>query len=495
MAGLTLPMTIALAGLIANVQAASTQECCNLVSSISLNVLGEDAQAYETERTDFWSTTAWLRPSCVFMPQTSSEVAEAVQIMVENDCQLSVKGGGHSTIPGAANIDDGVLMAMKHINTTEVNIEEGYIRVGSGALFQSIYDTLDPLGLAAIVGRVGVVGMGMAVGAGISYFTNELGLVVDNVVAYEMVLANGTFVEVSSTQLPDLFWAMKGGNNNFGVVTHLKLRTIETAGAVFGGVITYPEASLDDFGTLLYDYHVRQAVEAPKTHVLPQYYYNGTTNTVGAVAAIVYNDDVETVPEIQQGWMEIDATSNTVQRRETYADLVDQVRDTSGDGLVQEQRTLTIYADEALMKDFWQAYHAWLQQYQHIQGLYAIHVQMPITPRAVAQGYANGGNALGFDPAENRTLSVIVWSLSIDNIEDTEEILPAHREFISSMEEMASSRGLLHPYIMLTYSAHDQPAIASYGEENVQRLQEIRDIYDPGHVFKTLIPGGQKLQD
>lgn len=487
------PLAILFGILLAPTQARPTPECCELLSAVSNKILPRDVPSYETERTDYWSTTEWLMPSCILLPESPSEVADAVTVLVQNECRFSVKGGGHSTIPGAANIDDGVLIAMKHLNGTDVNAEGGFIRVGAGALFQSIYDTLDPLGLAAIVGRVGVVGMGMAVGAGISYFTNEQGLVVDNILSYEVVLANGTIVEASSSHAPDLFWALKGGNNNFAIVTNLNLRTFETAGSVFGGVLEYPEESLDQFGTVLYDYHVRQAVVAPKTHVLPQYTYNGTTNSARAVAAIVYNDDVDVMPEIQRGWANIPFSTNSVQKRQTYGDLVDQVRDTSGDGLVQEQRTLTIFADEQLMKDMWQAYHDWLQQYQHIEGLYAINVQMPITPRAVAAGVARGGNALGLENAGNRTLSVVVFGVTFNNQEDIPEVLPAHDEFISSMKALAESRELLYRYIMLTYSGYNQPAIASYGEENVNRLKAIRDIYDPELVFERLVPGGQKL--
>lgn len=268
------------------------------------------------------------------MPSTTEEVAGAVRLFSENQCLFSIKGGGHSTIPGAANIDNGVLMPLKYINATDINFEDTYIRVGAGALFGAIYEALDSHKLAAVVGRVAEVGLGMTIGAGISYFSNELGLVVDNVVEYEVVLANGTVVEASATSHPDLFWALKGGNNNFGIVTHLKLRTLETAGSVFGGVMTYPESSLDQVTNVLYDYHVRQALIDTSTHVLPQYTYNGTTDEAGGVAAVVYNEAVNEVPEILRGWVDIPNTGNTLQLRSNYSDLVAQVKDTSGDGLV-----------------------------------------------------------------------------------------------------------------------------------------------------------------
>lgn len=224
-------------------------------------------------------------------------------------------------------------MALEHMNTTEINIDEGFVRVGNGILFQDLYESLDPYNLTAVIGRVGVVGMGMAVGAGISYQTNEMGFVVDNVLSYEVVLANGTIVEASAESNSDLFWALKGGNNNFGVVTHMKLRTLEANG-VFGGLMTYPQESVGQLMDTIYDYHVRQAVEHPKVHALPQYTYNGTTDRVEGVVAVVYNEaGHEEVPEILEGWVEIPFDSNSLKNRPNYTDLVGQVKDTSGSGL------------------------------------------------------------------------------------------------------------------------------------------------------------------
>lgn len=70
----------------------------------------------------------------------------------------------------------------------------------------------------------------------------------------------------------------------------------------------------------------------------------------------------------------------------------------------QEQRAITVFADKQLYKDMWQQYHAWLRQYQHIEGFYGLHVKMPLTPNCISQGVAKGRNALGLEDAGNRTL-------------------------------------------------------------------------------------------
>lgn len=271
-------------------------------------------------------------------------MSAAVQLLAGARCQFAVKGGGHGTIPGSANIDNGVLMAMKHLNQTELAPDHSWIRVGTGLHFGAIYEVLDPLHLTAVVGRVAEVGLGMAVGAGISYQTNEAGLVVDNVLTYEVVLANGTVVEargndnsataIGNNSHADLHWALKGGNNNFGVVTSLQLRLISYPESIYGGVLVYGSENLDAVTQQLYDYHIRQAVEVPKMHALPQYTYNGTTDTAEAVIGLVVNDDVDELPEQLRGWLDIDSQSNTLRKRDNYTDLMTEVVDTTGNGYV-----------------------------------------------------------------------------------------------------------------------------------------------------------------
>ncbi|PKY09117.1 FAD-binding domain-containing protein [Aspergillus campestris IBT 28561] len=108
-----------------------------------------------------------------------------------------------------------------------------------------VYAGLDPHNLSTIIGRYDTIGLGLALGAGISFFLDSEGLTIDNVLNYHVVLANGSIVDANATSNPDLFWALKGGNNSFGVVTHFDLRVLHTPGDVYGGIILYPESSLD----------------------------------------------------------------------------------------------------------------------------------------------------------------------------------------------------------------------------------------------------------
>ncbi|EFW22297.1 hypothetical protein D8B26_000997 [Coccidioides posadasii str. Silveira] len=489
----TLIATVACGAFASLVRAAPPQECCSILSkALPKNVFASGSSTWEFENKDYWSSTAVLDPNCVFLPDTTARVSEAVTLLGENECKFAVKGAGHSAIPGAANIHDGIMMSLAWLNSSDVHLEDNYIRVGAGQPLGNVFEALDPHNVGAVIGRFSKVGLGMGVGAGVSFFSNREGLMIDNILNYEVVIASGEVVNASATSNPDLFWALKGGNNNFGVVTHYDLSIFKTTG-LYGGQVTYPETSLDQLADVIYDYHVHQAVDDVNTHALPQYAFDGNANETSATILVAYNDAVDELPEIMQPWLKVPHSKSTLKRR-TYGDLATELNDGFPNGLVQEQRVFTVYADEQFYKDVWFKYRQWLQKYKDVPGFFGSHAKMPITPRQIEEGVKKGGNALGLEKGpQDKTLGIIYFGVTFNNPEDAPDVFPAHKEFVESMIEFAKSRKVLHPLIMLTFSAYDQPAIASYGDENVAKLHEVAKKYDPKGVFQRLVPGGQKL--
>lgn len=241
-----------------------------------------------------------------------------MKLFVENECSFSIKGGGRSTIPGAANIHDRILMSMKNLKRFEINEDKTSVIVGAGNNMGDIYAGLDPHNLTAMVGRYQRVGLGMALGGGINFLVNKNGLAIDNIINYEVVLADATVVNASATSHPDLFRALKGGNNNFGVVTAFTLSTEPTEGSIYGGILYYAESSFDQVADVIYDYQIRQAVGDTLTHALPQYGYNASTNEAISFNPVMYNQGVNNLPEIMQGWLDIPAYQSTLRNRQYY---------------------------------------------------------------------------------------------------------------------------------------------------------------------------------
>ncbi|EEQ35764.1 conserved hypothetical protein [Microsporum canis CBS 113480] len=394
----------------------SSPSCCSMLSEAFPDaVYTKYTQLWSSEKDNFWSATAVLDPACIFAPESTKQVSQAIKLFSQNECKFSIKGGGHSSIPGAASIDDGVMM-----------------------------------------------------------------------------FADGKVVNANRKENKDLFWALKGGNNNFGVVTHFDFNTVPTSGSVYGGLVRYPESSLDKVDDLVYDYHTRQAVDGTLTHAMPQWVYNGTSNDTYNLTPVVYNDNVEELPSILKMWLDIPHVSTTLERR-TYENLSIHLNEGFGPGLIQEQRVFTVYADRKFYKDVLFQFRQWLQNYQDVPGFLGAHLNMPITPRQVEQGLLKGGNALGLEGAGNNTLGILFFGVTFKDPQYKERVLPEHDEFVRSMIELAKERGVLYPYIMLTYCGYNQAAIASYGPENVDKLWRVQREYDPKDVFQRLVPGGQKL--
>lgn len=129
-------------------------------------------------------------------------------------------------MPGSNNIDNGVLLALNNLNSTKYSEVDHSIEVGPGNKWVDVYSTLAPFGRYAIGGRLKTIGVpGLTLIGGVGYFLNKYGFAMDNVLSYDVVLGNGTMVTANSTSNPDLFWALKGGSNNFGVVTRFVLKT------------------------------------------------------------------------------------------------------------------------------------------------------------------------------------------------------------------------------------------------------------------------------
>jgi FAD/FMN-containing dehydrogenase len=139
-------------------------------------------------------------------------------------------------IKGANSIDGGPLIVMSNLTTLELSADRKSVWVGPGLDWGEVYTFLDKYGLATTGGRLAPVGVpGLLLGGGISFHGNQYGWSADNVVEYEIVLYTGKIVSVTAKSNSDLFWALKGGSNNFGIVTKFRLNTF-SSGTVYAGV-------------------------------------------------------------------------------------------------------------------------------------------------------------------------------------------------------------------------------------------------------------------
>lgn len=160
------------------------------------------------------------------------------------ECRFAVRSGGHASFAGAANIEGGVTIDLSGLSSITLTPGEGSapptLSVGVGSTWGSVYAHLDPLHLGVSGGRVAGVGVGgLTLGGGISFFGPRFGWVCDSVTNFEVVLADGTLVSANDNERQDLSWALRGGANNFGIVTRVDLQTF-SQGDLWGGQVIRP---------------------------------------------------------------------------------------------------------------------------------------------------------------------------------------------------------------------------------------------------------------
>lgn len=189
-----------------------------------------------------------MTPNCIVQPRSAAEVAIAVKSLsvasLLKPCQFAVRSGGHTPYVGASNIEDGVTIDLQYLNSTTYYASNKTASVGPGATWRTVFETLEPKKVMITGGRSSSVGVGgLTLGGGISYYSARYGMVCDNVLRFEVVLADGRIIYASKTQNADLFTALKGGNNNFGIVTRLDFQAFDYEG-LWGGLVVYPQSTI-----------------------------------------------------------------------------------------------------------------------------------------------------------------------------------------------------------------------------------------------------------
>ena len=159
------------------------------------------------------------RPRLIARCADVADVMAAVKFGREQKLLVAIRGGGHNA-GGLGVCDDGLVIDLSRMNYVRVDPKKKTVQVGGGALWRDVDHATHALGLAVPSGIISTTGVaGLTLGGGMGYLTRRYGLTIDNLLAVEMVLADGRFVTVSAKENSDLFWAVRGGGGNFGVVT------------------------------------------------------------------------------------------------------------------------------------------------------------------------------------------------------------------------------------------------------------------------------------
>ena len=411
------------------------------------------------------------KPGAVIQCMDSADVMAAVAAGRDSGLDLAIRGGGHS-VPGFGTVDDGLVIDLSRMNNVRVDPVKKIARVGGGAIWGDVDHATYPFGLAAPGGVISTTGVGgLTLGGGIGYLTRGFGLSIDNLLAADVVLADGRQVTASDYQNEDLFWALRGGSGNFGVVTSFVFQLHEV-GDVVGGPLFY---EVDDAAAVLQCYreYIADAPEqlgcffgwqiAPDLPFIPR-------DRVGDLFCVLVtcwngpHEEAERVLKPLRDAADVKAEQVGVMPYPALQSAFDFLVP-KGMRYYWKADFITELTDEAIA-----AHVEHGKKTPHISS--SMHLQ-PIN--GAAQRVGADETAFGHRDKSFVPLILGIWSDPADNDANIKWV----KDYYAAIHPHSGSEG---GYVNFMSSDDDQRAPANYGA-NYERLASVKATYDPHNLF------------
>ncbi|KAI1120034.1 hypothetical protein F5Y10DRAFT_290424 [Nemania abortiva] len=465
-----------------------------------LKVLRPDEEDYAACQNSYWCNIAKeLTPALIVCPTSAAQVSIVIKALAESKQAFAIRSGGHSPLAGVNNIEGGVTIDLSRLAWVRFDPETETVDLGPGGLWSDVYDALAKHGRVVSGGRDGTVGVGgLILGGGYSFFIARRGFACDDVVAFEVVLADGSIVTATAHDRGDLYKVLKGGSNNFGIVTNIRMNVFKCQN-VWGGLNFFPEQTTPDAIAALVDF--TKSCNDEDSHLLFFFTYIGIPvsipelRNIAIVTAYVQVAGSERAPAYSK-FLSLTPFKDTT-KLTTVAAVVSEY-DIAPSGFYDTFYTISVNNDTQIITKASKLHE------ELVRGLGAFipdgnfYTQLLLQPlkQDFSRHSANtGGNILGIEnqPVDG-LLVVLVVMVSTREQEafarsKTEEWAEKLTTFASTFEH-----GIL-PWIYMNYADRSQKVLQSYGADNVKKMKEVAAKYDPDGVFQNLCPGGFKLAD
>ncbi|KEY71527.1 hypothetical protein S7711_08907 [Stachybotrys chartarum IBT 7711] len=207
-------------------------------------VSGDDEKFTPLNQSYLSAVQSEVQPAAIFLPSSKEDVVKFIHLLKPYvtdgaDVGFAIRGAGQQPAVRCNNIDGGITVDLRNLTGIQLDEEKGHVSIGAGETWGSVYRELQKQGLAVTGGRSNTNGIGgLALSGGLSFFSSREGFITDNVIEFEIVLSSGDIVVANSDTNTDLFIALRGGGNNYGIVTRYVFRTFKQ-GPFWGGYVYY----------------------------------------------------------------------------------------------------------------------------------------------------------------------------------------------------------------------------------------------------------------
>jgi FAD/FMN-containing dehydrogenase len=417
------------------------------------------------------------RPALIVRPTGAADVIDAVNLARENGLPLAVRCGGHS-VAGKGVVDDGVLIDLSSLKGVRVDPASRRARANAGALWGEFDKETQLFGLATPGGRVTTTGVGgFTLGGGYGWLSPKWGLTCDNLTSVDVVTADGRLVTASEEENEDLFWGVRGGGGNFGVVTSYEFRLHELGPMVLGGLALHP---IDDAREVMRGY--RDYIETA-----PEELATGT--------AIIQAPPAPFIPEHLHGKPVLGIPAMYIGDADEGREIMAPLKEL-GPPAVDMIQPMPYTAFQALLDPF--APQGWLNYHRgmHLSGLpdeaidtyveYATEVAIFSNPMTQIITFRHGGavsrvpedaTATGHRQAAYMVHPITCWQ----DPAQTER----HIDWVGRFSEAMSPFLTGGVYLNFEPDEGEEHVRAGYGAEKYARLVELKDKWDPDNLFRV----------
>lgn len=436
-------------------------------------------------------------PTCTFQPASTLEVSTFVLLTRLTQCPFATKGGGHLGFAGANNIDGGITLSLERFKNIDVLPgNDKIVAIGPGNRWLDVYTTLEKQNLAVAGGRSYGVGVsGLVLGGGISHHINSLGFTCDTIAAFEVVTSSGIIVKATPTKYADLYWALRGGGGNFGIVTNFFFEAFEQ-GPIWAGDRVVDESQAPAVYQAFANAVKNAAQDTKATHYFALSTFQQQGVTVKYVSpGVTYTEVPSSPPAIFDEYLAI-----------PY--LVDDIKETS---LANFTLTIDAGTSNPGRQHFWaipaMKVDVDLIKYmgdlildpetnpdiEGVTNVVSMTVQAISVP-ALQQMTKKGGNAVGLKASEGPLFHCMLYVRWDGGAAEDKLVYDSLKAFEDKVVAEAERRGLATGYTYMNYAGPYAKVVEGYGSANQKRLQSISKKYDPTAVFLRLQPGGHKLE-